>query len=55
MAKNGKRKDFTPVRNKELYDAMMERRRSSAASRHVLKSRKETRAQRNKKEMSFGW
>lgn len=37
-------KKFTPVRNEACHQAMMELRRSSAASKHVVLSRKGTRA-----------
>ena len=43
MAKT-KAKKFTPVRNEEMHRAMVELRRSSAAQRHTVKSRKGTRA-----------
>lgn len=44
MATKTKAKKHDPVRNEELYRAMQEIRRSSAASRHIVKSRKGTRS-----------
>lgn len=44
MATKTKAKKHDPVRNEDLYRAMQEIRRSSAASRHIVKSRKGTRS-----------
>lgn len=47
MAANRKNsKKSTPVRNEAYYQAMVEIRRSSAASKHVPKARKGTRRSR---------
>lgn len=42
-SKNVKTAGFRPVQNEELYRAMTELRRSSAASRHTLKAYKGSR------------
>lgn len=43
MATKSKTKKHEPVRNENMYRAMVEIRRSSAASSHIVKSRKGTR------------
>lgn len=41
--------------NRAYYDAMVEIRRSSAAQRHTVKSRKGTRAAQKAKSINSGW
>lgn len=43
MTTKSKTKKHEPVRNENMYRAMVEIRRSSAASSHIVKSRKGTR------------
>lgn len=41
--------------NRDYYDAMVEIRRSSAAQRHTLKSRKGTRTANKRQAINAGW
>ena len=55
MAKNKKIKNTANNGNRAYYDAMVEIRRSSAAQRHPVKSRKGTRTANKRQAINAGW